>query len=344
MRFQPIPPSGLVYALLLAGLMLAIAIPTVAAEETSSTADVKAEDESEMLVTLHPYIEVEDEYIRLGDIFDPVDRYADRIVARAPDPGGEMVLQAVWLWKAAKTFGVDWKPTSVAETATVARPSTMISKPQLENLLRDAYFARTGQDDLIELETDGGPLRIHLPRTVAPTARLDRFELDPRTGRFTATVVAPADGRPLHRANLAGTFHRMVEMPVPARRLGSEHIIRAEDIEMVRLREQGLGANLIVDADRLVGQAVQRALPAGQPIRLGAVHPPILVDKGRIVTVMLETDAMVLTVQGRAMEPGAEGDVIRVQNTLSNAVIEATVRRDGSVVVELGHSLAMQTQ
>lgn len=342
MRFQPTHPSGLVYALLLAGLMLAVAIPTVAAEETSSTSEENTD--AELPVTLHPYIEVEDEYIRLGDIFDPVDRYADRIVARAPDPGGEMVLQAVWLWKAAKTFGVDWKPSSVAETATVARPSALIAAPQIQNLLHDAYFARTGQDDLIELETDGGPLRIHLPRTVAPTARLDRFELDPRTGRFTATVVAPADGRPLHRANLAGTFHRMVEMPVPSRRLGTDHIIRAEDIEMVRLREQGLGANLIVDAERLVGQAVQRALPAGQPIRLGAVHPPILVDKGRIVTVMLETEAMVLTVQGRAMEPGAEGDVIRVQNTLSNAVIEATVRRDGSVVVELNQSLAMQTQ
>jgi flagella basal body P-ring formation protein FlgA len=342
MRLPAIPFGGVVYALLLAALMLAVAasaLPSAWAASENEAAEGPA-----MPVTLHPYVQIEDEYIRLGDIFDPVTRYADRIVARAPDPGGEMTLPAVWLWKAAKTFGVDWKPTSAAETVTVVRPSTMVTAEQVETLLRDEFFIRTGQDDLIELETDGAPLRIHLPRTASPTVRLDRFELDPRSGRFTATVVAPAEGRPLHRANVAGVFHRMVEMPVPSRRLGAEHIIRAEDIEMVRLREKGLGANLIVDPARLIGQAVQRSLPAGQPIRMGAVHPPILVEKGRIVTVTLETDAMVLTVQGRAMERGAEGDVIRVQNTLSNAIIEATVERDGGVVVHLNTALAMQTQ
>jgi len=295
-------------------------------------------------VTINPILQIDDDYIRLGDIFTPVDRYADRTVIRAPEPGEELVLPAVWLWKAAKTFGVDWKPVSTADTVTVTRPSSVISSAQIEGLLKDAFFKRTGEDDLIELETDGGTQRIHMPLSVPPTARLERFDYDMRSGRFTASLIAPAEGRPLRKQNLSGRFHRMVELPVPSQRLGNGHIIEARDIIMVRMREDGLGTNLIVDPERLIGQSVSRSLSAGKPVRLGSVRAPVLVEKGRIVNVTLRTERMVLTVQGRAMEHGALHEVVRVQNTRSNTVIDAVVTGEGRVEVGLQQPLAMQTQ
>lgn len=292
-------------------------------------------------VTINPIVRIDDDYIRLGDLFDPLDRYSDRIVMRAPAPGEELTLPAVWLWKAARTFGIDWRPVGTADQIVVSRPASTITDDMLQGLLLDAYFRRTGEDDLVEVEPTGGPMQINLPMSVAPTARIERFDYDPRSGRYTATVVAPADGRALMRQNLSGRFHRLVELPVPTRRLGRGHVIAAGDIELMRMRDHRLPSNLIVDADLLIGQSVHQSLSAGKPVRDGAVRPPVLVQKDRKVLVTLQTNRMQLTVQGRAMEDGAMGDIVRIQNTASRLVIDAEVVGEGNVVVTLPTDLAM---
>lgn len=326
---------SVIYALLLAGLMLAVTAPAWADGSDEPAAPERA-------VTLKPIVELDAAQIRLGDVFSAAGPYADRVIANAPAPGEEVVLPAVWLWKVAKTFGVDWRPTSQADTVTVTRPSAVVSAAEIEMLLREAYFRRTGEDDLIELETESGPRRIHLPMSVAPSARIDRFDLDPRSGRYTATLIAPAEGQALFRAQVAGRFHRMVEVPVPARRLGREHVIEPHDIMTMRVRDESLGTNLIVDADKLIGQSVRRSLAAGKPVRLGDVEPPVLVRKNRVVTVALTTREMALTVSARAMEDGALGDIVRVQNTQSTTVIDAEVIGEGRLRVILPEVLAMQ--
>lgn len=335
MRSLHIQMLSVIYALLLAGFMLALTVPAWAAEDGTP-------DAPKQTVALKPIVEVSGTQIRLGDVFTHAGTYADRVIARAPEPGEETVLPAVWLWKVAKTFGVDWRPTSEADTVTVTRPSAVVGAAEIEALLRDAYFKRVGEDDLIELETETGPRRIHLPMSVTPSARIDRFDLNPRSGHYTATLIAPAEGQVLFRAQVSGRFHRMVEVPVPSRRLGRDHIIEPHDIVVMRIRDNSLGTNLLVDADKLIGQQVRRSLAAGKPVRQGDVRAPVLVQKNRVVSVVLRTDRLSLTVSARAMEDGALGDIVRVQNTQSTTVIDAEVIGDGRLRVILPEVLAMQ--
>jgi len=330
------PTISLIYALLLSAMLLALTVQSANASDSDTEEAVGA-------VAIIPMVELESEYILLGDVFSPIDRYADRAIARAPDPGEEIILPAVWLWRTARTFGIDWRPLSTEDTVTVTRPSATVTEDAIASILMDAYFLRTGEDDLVDFEADGSLRPIHLPLTVAPSARLDRFDLDQRSGRFTATVVSPAEGTPLQRVNVSGQFHRLAEMPVPNSRLGRDHIIRENDIVMVRLRERSLGTNLISDPDMLIGMSVQRALSAGQPVRANDIEPPVLVEKNRTVLVTLEAPTMILTIQGRALDDGALDEIIRVQNTDSNTVIEAVVTGDGRARVDLPLSLAMQT-
>lgn len=328
---------SVIYALVLAGLMMAIALPVIAAE-------TKDPDAPATPVVHNPIIQVEGDYILLGDLFDPVDKYADRVVARAPNPGQELVLPATWLWKAAKTFGIDWQPHSAADSITVTRPSSVVAPSQIGDMLRDAYFQRTGQDELIDIDTAGPLPRIDLPVTVAPTARLERFELDTRSGRFTATVVAPATGRTLEQVHVSGRFARLVEVPVPVNRFGKGHILTKDDIVLQKMREESLGSNLIVDPEKLIGQSVYRTLTSGEPIRAGDVRPPVLVEKNRIITVTLHTGSLVLTVQGKALQNGAMNDTIRVQNTQSTTVIDAVVTGPGRAEVPMAEAVAIATQ
>ena len=68
-------------------------------------------------------------------------------------------------------------------------------------------------------------------------------------------------------------------------------------------------------------------------VRTTDLQTPVVVGKNSLVTIRLETNRMQLSVQGRALEDGAAGDVVRVMNTKSNSVVNAVVVDTGSVVV-----------
>ena len=71
----------------------------------------------------------------------------------------------------------------------------------------------------------------------------------------------------------------------------------------------------------------------GQPIREGDLRAPIVVARGSLVGMTLTTPNMVLTAQGRAIEDGAMGQVIKVMNTQSKTTVDAVVEGPGRVVV-----------
>ncbi len=72
------------------------------------------------------------------------------------------------------------------------------------------------------------------------------------------------------------------------------------------------------------------------------LREPILVPRNSQVTIRLQTARMILTVQGRAMEPGAMGDVIRVMNTKTSKIISASVTESGAVEVAPGRLSAAE--
>ncbi len=324
----------LIYTLVLCGLVLAMTLTAL-----STPAAAKTEDP--LPVRLTPVIELDSDRVLLGDVFTPLDRYADRVIARAPNPGEELVLPAAWLWRIAQTFDIDWQPGSQADYATVIRPSVVITSDEVDAALRDAFFMKTGEDDLIDLSLDTALNSLHLPLGSSPTVEVRDFEVSLQTGRFAATLTAPAGDIPLVQRTISGQFHRLVELPVPTERLPGGHIIGAHDVTWVRLRERSLGSNLVLSADQLVGQQVRRVLQAGKPVRSNEVQPPQLVKKNRSVLVTLRTNQMVLTIQGRAMENGALDDVIRIQNSHSQQIISAIVTGEGQAEVLSPDRLAM---
>ena len=56
---------------------------------------------------------------------------------------------------------------------------------------------------------------------------------------------------------------------------------------------------------------------------------------------VLKTQSMVLTAQGRAVEPGANGDVIRITNTQSNKVVQAVVTAAGIASITPASQMTM---
>jgi flagella basal body P-ring formation protein FlgA len=59
-----------------------------------------------------------------------------------------------------------------------------------------------------------------------------------------------------------------------------------------------------------------------------------MVKKGEMVTLTLRNSKLALTLQGKALQGGAEGDVVRVLNTASNQVVEGIVTGPQTVSVK----------
>ncbi|MEQ8604434.1 MAG: flagellar basal body P-ring formation chaperone FlgA [Marivibrio sp.] len=326
---------SLIYALVLAGLMLALtarALPAWGAES-----DLDAPDAP---VRLMSRVEVRDDFVRLRDLFEPAGDYADRKVARAPAPGEAAELDAVWLWRLAKGFGLDWKPTSTLDSALVLRPSRVIDRETIHELVRQAYFEETGADEFIALDFDQQDVALHIAEEATGGPQLARFTLDRTSGRFNAQITGPKGPEEARSLTLTGRAVRQVEVAVPTARISAGAIIRERDLEIVLMPEARVSRTAVVHADELIGQQARRTLTAGRPIAAASVDAPQLVARNAAVTIELRTANMRLTAQGRALESGAKGEAVRVQNLHSRITIDAVVVGENMVSVIVPDRLA----
>jgi len=110
-------------------------------------------------------------------------------------------------------------------------------------------------------------------------------------------------------------------------------IVSQADLKTVWLPARRLARGLLVSADDIIGHEATRSLRPGVPLRRGDLRRPLLVKKGEPVTVRVAAGAMILTAQGRAMQDGARGDVVRVLNGKSRRIVEGRVVRAGLVEV-----------
>jgi flagella basal body P-ring formation protein FlgA len=72
----------------------------------------------------------------------------------------------------------------------------------------------------------------------------------------------------------------------------------------------------------------------GAPIRIKDVTNPQLISRGDEITIIVKEGGMQLTAKGKAMQNGAEGDMIRAVNVTSNRSLTAMVTGDRTVTVQ----------
>lgn len=284
-------------------------------------------------IALKPQVTIDSDLVHLGDLFHGDVAKADIPIARAPAPGQQIELQAQWLWSVARAYGVAWQPRSTLETVTLTRESYLLDAARLEDLLLDGLGQRGMDPSRLAVQLDNPRFSQHLPTSVAGRLELGQINQDPRSGRFTADLRAPTEDGRLLRVAVSGRLMEMMEVPVLSRRMAPGEVIAARDISWTSMQADRVAANVVTDAADLLGTSPRRGLRAGQAIRISEVGDPILVGKNQMVLLRVQTAAMQLTAQGRALEEGARGETIRVINTKSNTVVTGTVTDAGLVMV-----------
>lgn len=289
---------------------------------------------------LNEHIIVNAKVVRLGDLFTNAGDKAEAAIAYAPEPGQRIILDARWLYRVAVAYKLDWKPLGAASQAVVERDS--ISVPQ-EEIKAQILFALADQGITEEMDIEFASVlqQIYLPVGADPSITVENISYQARTGRFTAIIVA-GRGVSMDRLRLTGRAFRTIDVPVLKARALKGDIIGAGDVQWVRLKSDRVQQDVIVDIHDLIGKTPKRGIRAGTPIRSADVNRPLLVEKNSLVMIYHQVPNMTLTAQGKALQSGAEGDVVQIKNGRSNQVVEAEVVGPGRVAVRgLAQQLSM---
>jgi flagella basal body P-ring formation protein FlgA len=182
------------------------------------------------------------------------------------------------------------------------------------------------------IERDARPLQ--LEPSVTAELKATRVFYDPRQNRFDVTFDVPGSAA-ARRAPLryVGTAVETVEAAMLLRPLGRGDVVKASDVAIERRPRAEIRTDAASRVGEVVGLAARRALRAGEPLRTADLMKPELVQRNETVTLVYEVPGLVLTIRGKALESGAQGDSVSVLNLQSKRTVQGTISGPGEVTI-----------
>ncbi len=310
------------FLLSLVGLALALLIAPIAAQ---AAATLKSGIQASGILVL------DKPEVRLGDLFDglPADVAARPVRGLGPLETG-MVLRAEQLEAIARENGLSWRPASPNFALRIDRPAEQIGEEMILQTVTQALAVQGHPTGEIRLDAPSAPFTVGRGQA-RQGLRVSELTFDPKLSRFIAQV-GPAAGGEVRR--VTGRVIAMADVPVMTRAVGTGEVIQAGDVVIQRLRADQAGRSYVVDPDRIIGKTARRTLLAGQPVRPGDLNATMMVQKNAPITVNVISGPMALAMQGKALDDGALGDMVRVLNIRSNKVLSGIVSAPGTVTVQ----------
>ncbi len=207
-------------------------------------------------------------------------------------------------------------------------PDVVYGMPHVEAVLSDA-LSRVITAGRLQMELDNRAVELRAPQGAGGLA-VENLYYSPVQGRFAAEIVVTGSQV---RLPVSGRAFGVVQIPVLSRRVLPGDIIGPGDVDWQDMRAVQTTSDTAASDAQLIGMTPKRGVSTNQPVRLRDLQSPRMVDKGAMVTITLQTPSMTLTTQGKALQDGGKGEVIRVVNTQSNRIVEATVAGPNVVAV-----------
>src|SRR3546814_16742473 len=129
---------------------------------------------------------------------------------------------------------------------------------------------------------------MNLPIDKPATVVVSTIDIDRRSDRFTAILMAPDERPGALRVQATGKLHRLTKVPVPVQRIRAGEVINDSDLNFVTMRIDQVDSAALLDPETIVGMSPRRVLIAGRPLRAGDAPPPNLVPPGRLDTTTVQ--------------------------------------------------------
>jgi flagellar basal body P-ring formation protein FlgA len=286
--------------------------------------------------TLRRSTVVTGEIVRVGDLVENAGRAEDVPIFRAPDLGTTGFVRTIKVLEALQAHDLIVVETSGIAEIEVTRMARAITPRDIEARVVRAFAGQYGLGDgkKLTITFDRDPRPLFVEPTATEELQVSRSSYDPRTGRFDVTFSIPGSAvaarTPLR---YTGTLIETVEIATLSRPLGRGEIVKSSDVTIERRPKAEVMSDVLVRVDEVAGLSARQALRAGVPLRRNDLMKPEVVKRDETVTLIYEVPGILLTVRGKALETGSEGDVINVQNVQSKRTLQGTVTGPGRVTI-----------
>jgi flagella basal body P-ring formation protein FlgA len=294
------------------------------------------DDASSAGPTLKASATVTGDIVRIGDLVENAGAVADVPIFRAPDLGqtGSVpvasVLEAV---RGHHIIGLDSRGLSAVSVTHAARA---ITTKDVEARILLALAGKYGLPDSSNLAVvfDNEVRTVAVEATATSELAVAHLSFEPRTTRFDVAFELPGSAV-ARRLSLrfTGSLTETFQAVVPTHEIAQGQVIKVSDLAVERRPKASSTPTTLTTIDQAQGLSTKHALRAGQVIRQADVAKPELVGRGETVTIVFQVPGILLTILGKAVEPGALGDVISVVNVQSKHTLQATVIGPGRVSV-----------
>ncbi|MDY0030157.1 MAG: flagellar basal body P-ring formation chaperone FlgA [Pseudobdellovibrionaceae bacterium] len=276
---------------------------------------------------------VNDRVVRLSDLFTDLPDKQDAVLGASPQPGKTMVINASTLKRVATLYNIDWQPSSALDQVVITRTAQTITSEQITDALKAALAVKGVSGDF-ELTVGNVVPSITLAGDLPATVEIASMSYTPGRDVFTAVVAAPNADNPVKTLSLSGVIDKVQNVPVLRSSLKAGDIIGSGDIEWIPVTVRNITYDTVTDTDKMIGKTPARLVEAGAPVKMRELVSPQLVARGDEILIRFASGPLQLTARGKAMQPGAEGDFIRVMNISSNQSLRAEVIGDKIVQVQ----------
>ncbi len=116
---------------------------------------------------------------------------------------------------------------------------------------------------------------------------------------------------------------------VANRAIRSKTVLSAADVSVIGTSTPGAYSSVA----EIVGLEARVNIYAGRPVREGELGPPAVVERNSLVTLRYGRGALLIETDGKALERGGIGDVMRVMNLSSRTTVTGVVTAPGVVEV-----------
>jgi flagella basal body P-ring formation protein FlgA len=274
--------------------------------------------------SLRASINVSGDLVRIGDFIDNAGELGQIPLFRSPDLGTTGTVPVAQVLDALRAHNVIGVATNDIREVVVTREARTLAQKEIETEVARTLERRNGLGDAANLFLNlDREVRV-MQLDAAHQGRLKPVAVryDPRTTRFDVTFeIAREQGTAPTRLRFTGTAVETVEVAVTTRSI--ERRPKSEAIYDPAPRERALGMQM------------RKSARAGQYLRMADLAKPDLVQRDQNVTLIYETNGLYLTMRGKAIESGSEGDTVNVMNLQSKRTVQGTITGPGQVTMSV---------
>jgi flagella basal body P-ring formation protein FlgA len=286
---------------------------------------------------LRANVTVSDEVVRIGDVIDNAGSAAQIAIYRAPDLGTTGSLPTAQLLTALQAHQVIGVDTKDIKAVSITRASRPVEASEIRQQVARALEHRSGLGDAanLSLTFDRDVQDIQLDATVTGAIQPTSARFDPRSGRFDVSFAIGSDNNvPPVKLRFTGTAIETVEAAVLTRDVQRAEILKSSDLISERRPKAEVGGDAAV-RKLAVGMQMRKPVRSGQALRIADIAKPDLVQRDDNVTLIYETAGLYLTIRGKAIDSGTEGDTVSVLNLQSKRTISGTVVGRDQVAISI---------